>query len=126
MTILETTITKLQQLPEPLLQEVNDFIDLMIDRHQSHPLHQAKEVTQIWQQKAQALYPDQKTADYMESQGQQFDEHLMALKQKYAGQYVCFENGSVLDFNASRTELARSMRQKFGDKLFFIEKVPAT
>lgn len=32
MTIRETTIAKLQQLPESLLQQVSDFIDLLADR----------------------------------------------------------------------------------------------
>jgi hypothetical protein len=32
MTIRETTIAKLQQLPESLLQKVSDFIDLLADR----------------------------------------------------------------------------------------------
>ena len=35
MTIRQTTIAKLQQLPEPLLLEVNNFIDLVIHKHQS-------------------------------------------------------------------------------------------
>lgn len=30
MTIRETTIAKLTQLPEPLLQQVNDFIDRLM------------------------------------------------------------------------------------------------
>jgi len=34
MTIRETTIAKLQQLSEPLLQEVTDFIDFVIHKHQ--------------------------------------------------------------------------------------------
>jgi hypothetical protein len=34
MTIRDTTITKLQQLSEPLLQEVSDFIDFVIHKHQ--------------------------------------------------------------------------------------------
>lgn len=34
MTIRETTIAKLQQLPEPLLQQVSDFIDRLTDRQQ--------------------------------------------------------------------------------------------
>lgn len=29
----ETTIAKLHQLPEPLLQEVNDFIDFLLVKH---------------------------------------------------------------------------------------------
>lgn len=34
MTIRETAIAKLQQLPEPLLQEINDFIDFITHNHQ--------------------------------------------------------------------------------------------
>ncbi|MEW6348128.1 MAG: DUF2281 domain-containing protein [Thermodesulfobacteriota bacterium] len=33
MTAHEHTIAKVQQLPEPLLQEVNDFIDFLMVRH---------------------------------------------------------------------------------------------
>jgi hypothetical protein len=35
MSIREATVSKLQQLPEPLLQEVNDFIDFVMLKHQS-------------------------------------------------------------------------------------------
>ncbi|WGV23814.1 DUF2281 domain-containing protein [Halotia branconii] len=34
MTIRETAIAKLQQLSEPLLQEVTDFIDFVMHKHQ--------------------------------------------------------------------------------------------
>jgi hypothetical protein len=34
MTIREATIAKLQQLPEPLLKQVSDFIDLLTERKQ--------------------------------------------------------------------------------------------
>ncbi|MEH2467262.1 hypothetical protein [Nostoc sp.] len=34
MTIRETAIAKLQQLSEPHLQEVTDFIDFVIHKHQ--------------------------------------------------------------------------------------------
>lgn len=34
MTIRETAIAKLQQLSEPLLQEVTNFIDFVIHKHQ--------------------------------------------------------------------------------------------
>jgi len=33
MTIRDSTIAKLQQLPEPLLQEVSDFIDFITQKH---------------------------------------------------------------------------------------------
>ncbi|MBC6418424.1 MAG: DUF2281 domain-containing protein [Prochloron sp. SP5CPC1] len=35
MTIRTTTTAKLQQLPESLLQEVDDFIDFLAHKHQS-------------------------------------------------------------------------------------------
>lgn len=35
MTMRETTIAKLQQLPESLLQEVSDFIDRLTHRQQN-------------------------------------------------------------------------------------------
>ncbi|WP_036481029.1 DUF2281 domain-containing protein [Myxosarcina sp. GI1] len=34
MTIRKTAISKLQQLPEPLLQQVSDFIDFLTHKHQ--------------------------------------------------------------------------------------------
>lgn len=34
MNIRDITIAKLQQISEPLLQEVNDFIDFVIHKHQ--------------------------------------------------------------------------------------------
>ena len=50
MSIRETTIAKLQQLPEPLLQQVSDFIDFVI-HNQQHSTANNKpnvDVTQVW------------------------------------------------------------------------------
>lgn len=33
MTVYETTIAKIRELPEPLVQQVNDFIDLLQIKH---------------------------------------------------------------------------------------------
>jgi Protein of unknown function (DUF2281) len=33
MTVYERTVAKIQQLPEPLLQEVSDFIDFLLVKH---------------------------------------------------------------------------------------------
>jgi len=38
-TLRETAIAKLQQLTEPLLQEVSDFIDFIIDKYQPEAEH---------------------------------------------------------------------------------------
>lgn len=35
MTIREITIAKLQRLSEPLLQEITDFIDFVVHKHQT-------------------------------------------------------------------------------------------
>lgn len=50
MTTRETTIAKLQQLPEPLLQKVSDFIDLLTDRQQHSPAvdHPEGELAEAW------------------------------------------------------------------------------
>ena len=37
MTIYERTVAKMQRLPEPMLQEVSDFIDFLLVKHdQTH------------------------------------------------------------------------------------------
>jgi hypothetical protein len=52
MTIRETAISKLHQLPEPLVQEVNDFIDFIAQKHQSHLIdsHAAVTLEEQWSQ----------------------------------------------------------------------------
>lgn len=53
MTIRDSAIAKLQQLSEPLLQEVSDFIDFVIHKHQtktadSQPNEDPVEVWSKW------------------------------------------------------------------------------
>jgi len=52
MTIRDNAVTKLQQLSEPLLQEVNDFIDFLIDKHQvvSTADQPDKTIEKVWLQ----------------------------------------------------------------------------
>ncbi|MEN9519011.1 MAG: hypothetical protein RLZZ381_1599 [Cyanobacteriota bacterium] len=52
MTIRETAITKLNQLPESLVQEVNDFIDFIAQKHQSQIVESKPESTpeKTWSQ----------------------------------------------------------------------------
>jgi hypothetical protein len=38
MTVYEQAVTKLQQLPEPLVQEVSDFIDFLLVKQDSQCL----------------------------------------------------------------------------------------
>ena len=49
MTLHETTIAKLQQLPESLLHEVNDFIDFMLLKHQREASSRSQEdIAEAW------------------------------------------------------------------------------
>ena len=48
MTVHDLTIAKIRQLPEPLVQEVNDFIDFLMMRRDSTRW-------QLWSQFAEAL-----------------------------------------------------------------------
>lgn len=52
MTIRNTTIAKLQQLPESLLREVDDFIDFVIHKHQSQTAESQPDATLVeaWSQ----------------------------------------------------------------------------
>lgn len=52
MTIRDTAIAKLQQLSEPLLQEVSDFIDFVIHKHQakSDTSQAAETMVETWSQ----------------------------------------------------------------------------
>ena len=50
MTIREATIAKLQQLPESLLQQVSDFIDILTGRQQHSPAinNPQGELAEVW------------------------------------------------------------------------------
>jgi len=48
MTVHDLTITKIQQLPEPLAQEVSDFVDFLLMRRDS-------ERWQLWTHFAETL-----------------------------------------------------------------------
>lgn len=52
MTIRETTISKLQQLPDSLLQQVSDFIDFLMYRRQHSTVIDEKqdEFSEAWAQ----------------------------------------------------------------------------
>jgi hypothetical protein len=52
MTTRDTAIAKLQQLSEPLLQEVSDFIDFVIHKYQAKPdtNQPAETIAESWSQ----------------------------------------------------------------------------
>jgi hypothetical protein len=57
MTIRETTVAKLQKLPESLLQQVSDFIDLLTDmqQHNTAICSSQRELTEAWAQWFEAV-----------------------------------------------------------------------
>ena len=69
MTVLETTIAKIQHMPEALVQEVNDFVDFLLTR--SDPARWQK-----WQQFSEAAaLAEAGLSDYL-SNLQEYEERL--------------------------------------------------
>jgi hypothetical protein len=73
MTIRETAISKLHQLPESLVQEVTDFIDFIAYKHQSqlnksHPESTLEETWSQWFRAVDALevIPSEPNSTYPE------------------------------------------------------------
>jgi uncharacterized protein (DUF433 family) len=69
------------------------------------------------------LYPDIEIYDYMQKQGQLFDQQLPKLLNRYEGYYIYFENGQVLEADKDEEKLLDLVEQKYGLKPMFIEKV---
>lgn len=59
MTISDVTVAKIRQLPESLAQEVNDFVDFLLVRHDSA-------LWQLWTQFSEALeFAESDFAEYL-------------------------------------------------------------
>lgn len=71
MAIREATIAKLQQLPESILQEVSDFIDFVMIKHQcgTNNDEPQKDISQVWTQWFESVdrlevSPTESTSEY--------------------------------------------------------------
>jgi hypothetical protein len=62
----------------------------------------------------------------MERQGKIFDDMLPTLAKHYAGKYVHFEDGKVLDYDDNKSRLVTRVLEKDSSKQTFIEKVPSS
>lgn len=60
---------------------------------------------------------------YIERQAQMFEACKEKLVEEYEGNYVLFEDGTILDSGKTRVELAMRAYQKYGMRPLFIEKV---
>lgn len=69
MSMHEITITKIRQLPDPLIQEVNDFVDFLLMKHD-------RARWQLWIQFTEALeLAESDFADYL-SNLEEYEERL--------------------------------------------------
>lgn len=69
MTVHDATITRIQKLPEPLVQEVSDFIDFLLVKHD-------RARWQLWVHFAEALeMAESDFADYL-SNLQDYEDRL--------------------------------------------------
>ena len=55
MTIRETAIAKIQQLPESLVQEISDFIDFVTRNHQAKTANPSLEGDRCFEEKTRSL-----------------------------------------------------------------------
>lgn len=88
-----------------------------LDGHYSE-LHRLKE-----EDSAIDISISKEDAHYIRSQTTQFEKLRSVLLEKYAGQYVLFEDGEVLDHSNDEYELASRAYEKYGMKVLFIERV---
>ncbi len=73
VTIRETAIAKIQQLPEPLVQEISDFIDFIARNHQAEIANDPPEgdLSKTWARWFEAtdgleITPTTPTSDYQQ------------------------------------------------------------
>jgi exonuclease VII large subunit len=105
------------------------LIEMLKDVKQYCTVETQEELERIKdKEKRVSLYPDKETEEYMEGQGKIFDEMLPVLHETYAGKYVYFEDGKVLDCDDNRNRLVNRIFLEclIFDKQIFIEQVPFT
>lgn len=73
----------------------------------------------------QDLYPDAETREYMERQAVSFAANREKLLKEYAGMYVIFEDGKVLDAGRDEAALVMGYCTREEPKHMFVKKVLA-
>ncbi|MEL7069319.1 MAG: hypothetical protein AAGN15_11795 [Cyanobacteria bacterium J06581_3] len=71
-------------------------------------------------------YIDRDRLEYIERQGQLYEEAKPALLEQYLDEYVAFENGEVLDHDVDRQALARRVYAKYGYRDLIMKRVVVT
>lgn len=70
-----------------------------------------------------SVYPDPEVVEYMEHQSQLFEEKRKELLNQYAGMYVIFEDGQVLDADKDEAALVKRAYSATGPRHLFVKKV---
>lgn len=68
-------------------------------------------------------YIDRDRLEYLERQGQLYEEAKPALLEQYLGEYVAFEDGKVLDHDSDDRALAERVYAKYGYRDLIMKKV---
>ena len=72
------------------------------------------------------IYPSKKTRNYLQTQSELYERHLPQLLEKYAGMYILFEDGQVIDADNDEAALVMRAYDKMGTKDLFVKKVIET
>jgi hypothetical protein len=70
---------------------------------------------------SKSLFWNPKAFDYLEEQEKIFDRHLSKLVEDFGGQYVVFENGSVIDSDEDENNLL----DRIGETEFYKQRPDA-
>ena len=73
--------------------------------------------------KEEEIYPSQETRNYLQTQSELYEHHLPQLLEKYAGMYIIFEDGKVIDADNDEAALVMRAYAKMGTKDLFVKKV---
>ncbi len=69
------------------------------------------------------MYPSKETRNYLQTQSELYEHHLPQLLEKYAGMYIIFEDGKVIDADNDEAALVMRAYDKMGTKDLFVKKV---
>jgi hypothetical protein len=73
--------------------------------------------------KDREIYPSTETRNYLQRQSELYDKFKPQLLKKYAGMYIIFEDGKVIDADKNEAELVMRAYKKIGIKDLFVKKV---
>jgi hypothetical protein len=73
--------------------------------------------------KDREIYPSTETRHYLQRQNELYKQFKPQLLDKYAGMYIIFEDGKVIDADKNEAELVMRAYEKMGIRDLFVKKV---